>query len=123
MIRFLMPLPLFLLVAAAEVPFEASGEAFADPAACRLRLASLAGQAAGGGYDAIEGPYEVARGDIRIHMVRAEGAGHRITEHRCLAEKLSGRRWSHRMEDEAPEFTVESAARAAPWLNKDRAQQ
>ena len=123
MIRCLLPLPLLLLLAAAEVPFDASGESFADAAACRARLVSLAGQATGKGYDAVEGPYEVARGDIRVHMVRAEGAGHRITEHRCLAEKLSARSWSHRMEDEQPEFTVESVARDAPWLKKDRAQQ
>ena len=119
--RLMLPLPFLLLIAAAEVPFEASGEVFADPAACKLRLASLAGDAVG--YDAVEGPYEVGRGDIRIHMVKAEGAGHRITEHRCLLAKLSARSWSHRMEGEAGEFTVESVARDAPWLKKDRAQQ
>jgi hypothetical protein len=123
MIRALLPLPLLLLAAAAEVPFDASPESFADPAACRARLVTLVDDAAAGGYDAVEGPYQVGGGDVRIHMVRAEGAGHRITEHRCVAEKLSARSWSHSMEDDQPEFTVESVARNAPWLKKDRPEQ
>ncbi|TFI59404.1 hypothetical protein E2493_04195 [Sphingomonas parva] len=105
------------------MPFEASGESFADSAACRARLVTMVAAARGEAFDAVEGPYEVAAGDVRIHMVRAEGAGHRITEQRCLAEKLSGRSWSHAMQDEEPEFTVESVARSAPWLKKDGAEQ
>ena len=119
----LVPLSLLLLTAAAEVPFEADPMRFADPAACTLHLRELTQEAAADGYDAVEGPYRIAADDVRIHMVRAEGAGHRIIEHRCLAEKLSARSWSHSMEDDAPEFTVESVARTAPWLKKRRTQQ
>jgi hypothetical protein len=111
-------LALLALAAADETPFEPSADLFADAAACTARLASLAADARGGGYDAVEGPYALAAGDVRIHMVRAEGAGHRIAEHRCLAEKLSARSWTHAMAQDEPEFTVESAARAAPWLKK-----
>lgn len=115
-----MSLVLALLAFAAtdESPFEPSADSFADAAACTARLASLAAAARGGGYDAVEGPYELAAGDVRIHMVRAEGVGHVIAEHRCLAEKLSARSWTHQMAAAEPEFTVESAARAAPWLKK-----
>ena len=117
--RLLLALPLLLLTAAAEeVPFDPSTETFADAAACRARLGALAAEARGGRFDAVEGPYEVTSGDTRIHTVRAEGSGHRIAEHRCLAEKLSNRSWTHQMEDAEPEWTVESAARNAPWLKK-----
>jgi hypothetical protein len=115
----LLALPLLFLTAASEeTPFSASAETFADAAACKARLAVLAAEARGGAYDAVEGPYDVAEGDARIHSVRAEGAGHRIAEHRCLAEKLSSRSWTHEMETAQADFTVESAARAAPWLKK-----
>ena len=112
---------LLLLAAAApdETPFENSATSFTDAAACRAHLATVATGARGENYDAVEGPYEIATGDVRIHMVRAEGLGHRIAEHRCLAEKLSGRSWNHRMEPEEEPFTVESVARTAPWLKKD----
>ena len=113
---------LLLLAAPDETPFEAGGERFADAAACEAHLAAVATGARGGGYDAVEGPYELAAGDVRIHLVKAEGAGHRIAEHRCLAEKLSGRSWSHSMEAEEEPFTVESAARSAPWLKKGAGQ-
>ena len=109
---------ILLALASAEAPFEPSAESFADAAACKARLAGLASEARGGGYDAVEGPYEIASGDVRIHFVRAEGPGHRIAEHRCLAEKMSGRSWTHAMADAAPEFTVDSVARTAPWLQK-----
>jgi hypothetical protein len=65
----------------------------------------------------------MAAGDVRIHTVRAEGSGHRIAEHRCLAEKLSARSWSHAMEAEVEEFTIESVLRTAPWLQKGRGKQ
>ena len=123
MLRFLLPLPFLLLVAAREAPFEDSAERFADAAACKAHLAGLADAAQGQGYDAVEGPYEIAAGDTRVHMVRAEGAGHRIEEHRCQAEKLSARSWTHAIEAAEEPFTVESAARSAEWLKKGRAQQ
>ena len=124
MIRPLLPLPFLLLAAAAdEVPFEPSVESFASAAACRAHLVTVAAAARQERYDAVEGPYEMAAEDVRIHMVRADGAGHRITEQRCVAEKLSGRSWSHAMQDEEPEFTVESVARSAPWLKKGRGEQ
>ena len=115
-----------LLIAAAaaaqadgETPFEAAPQSFADAAACKAFLAARAGEARGGGYDAVEGPYEVAAGDVRIHTVRAEGRGHRIDEQRCLDSALSGRSWRHSLEEEEEEeFTVESVARSAPWLRK-----
>ena len=119
-----MILSLLLLAgtaAAAETPFEASRRSFADAAACKAFLATRAGEARGEGLDAVEGPYELAAGDVRIHTVRAEGRGHRIDEQRCLGAALSGRSWRHSLEDEDEEeeaFTAESAARSAPWLKK-----
>ena len=123
MIRLFLPLPLLLLTAAAETPFEPSAAAFADAAACTARLAELADAARADRYDAVEGPYPLGAGDVRIHMVRAQGSGHVISEYRCLAEKMSERSWSHSMAGADAEFTVESAARAAPWLKKPRAEQ
>jgi hypothetical protein len=112
-------LPLLLLAAAwSETPFEPASRSFADAATCEAHLAALAGTARSGGFDAVQGPYEVAAGDIRIHTVRAEGSGHRIAEHRCLAAELSARSWTHVMAAAEPEWTVESAARSAPWLKK-----
>jgi hypothetical protein len=107
--------------AAEEAKFEPAAERFADAAACRSHLEGLV--AAAKGYDAVRGPYPIAEGDVRIHMVRAEGSGHRIWEHRCLAEKLSARSWHHGMEQPEEEFTVESAAKKAEWLKKDAPQQ
>ena len=113
---------LLLLAAAAshEAPFE-PGRAFADAAACEAHLAGLAASARG--YEAVKGPYQVAEGDVRIHLVSTEGAGHRIEEHRCLGEKLGSRSWTHAMEKEDAPFTVESAARDAAWLKKGAAEQ
>jgi hypothetical protein len=126
MLRALLSLPLLLLAAAAdpdEVPFEPATDTFSDAAACQAHLGELADAARHEAYDAVEGPYEIEAGDVRIHMVRAEGAGHRISEHRCLAERLSGRSWSHVMQDETPDFTIESVARSAPWLKKGAGEQ
>jgi hypothetical protein len=120
-----MSLALALLMFAAavdETPFEDSARRFADPAACKAHLAGLAAEARDAGYDAVEGPYDLAAGDVRIHMVRAEGVGHRIAEHRCLGSSLSARSWRHAMVEEG-EFTVESVARGAPWLKKGAGQQ
>jgi hypothetical protein len=58
-----------------------------------------------------------------VHMVRAEGSGHRIWEHRCLGKDLSSRSWNHSMEAAEEAFTVESAALKAEWLNKDSPKQ
>ncbi|HEX9947727.1 MAG TPA: hypothetical protein VGA98_09315 [Allosphingosinicella sp.] len=118
-----MILSLILLagVAAAggEAPFEPSRRSFADPAACEAFLAGHAGDARGKGFDAVEGPYRIGAGDVRIHIVRTEGSGHRIDEQRCLGAALSGRSWHHSLGDEDEEaFTAESAARSAPWLKK-----
>ena len=118
-----MILGLLLLAGTAggEAQFEAAQRGFADPAACKAFLATRAGEARGEGFDAVEGPYELAAGDVRIHTVRAEGRGHRIDEQRCLGSVLSGRSWRHSLEDEEseePPFTTKSAARSAPWLKK-----
>jgi hypothetical protein len=116
-------LALLLLLAAAgaaeETPFEDSKRTFSDAAACKAFLAGEVAQARGGSFDAVEGPYLIAAGDVRMHTVQAVGVGHRIHEQRCLAEKLSGRSWTHAMVVEEEEFTVESVARNAPWLKKD----
>lgn len=121
-------LPLALLVASAplaaseEVPFEPSALVFADAGSCKTHLAGLVAEARRGTPVAVEGPYEIASGDVRAHTVLLAGSGHRITEHRCLAEKLSARTWRHSMdetEDEAPE-TIESMAAKAEWLKKGR---
>ncbi len=117
-----LPLGLMLMAASEEVPFEPSGKAFADARSCRAHVTQLVTDARRQGYAAVEGPYELAAGDVRAHMVLAGGSGHRITEHRCLAEKLSSRSWHHSMggggEEEAE--TIESMAAKAEWLKKDR---
>ncbi len=116
---------LWLVAAAAagEAEFEPSPHGFADAAACKAFLAARAGEARGQGFDAVEGPYDVAAGDVRIHTVRAEGKGHRIAEQRCLDSALSARSWHHSLEgaEEAGDegFTVEAVARSAPWLKKE----
>ncbi|MBA3676660.1 MAG: hypothetical protein H0W74_04570 [Sphingosinicella sp.] len=121
MIRFILAAFLGASPAMAEeAPFKASAERFANPAACVTHLDTLVLGAKD--YDAVRGPYEIAGGDVRIHMVRAEGSGHRIWEYRCLAEKLSERSWSHSMAAGDEEFTVESVARNAEWLKKDAPQ-
>jgi hypothetical protein len=113
-----IPLLPLLLLAAAETPFDPGVDRFADADACRARLGRLAAEARTQDYDAVEGPYEIAAGDTRIHMVRAEGNGHRIAEHRCLAATLGSRSWRHSMAADDEAFTVESVARTAPWLEK-----
>ena len=119
-------LPLAFLAASAplaandEVPFEPSPLVFADAGACKAHLAGVVAEARRGSPVAVEGPYEIASGDVRVHSVTVAGSGHRVTEHRCLAEKLSARTWRHSMdesEDEAPE-TIESMAAKAEWLKK-----
>ena len=106
-----------------ETPFEATSQSFADAAQCKAFLAARVGEARRQGFDAVEGPYEIAAGDVRIHTVRAEGQGHRIDEQRCLGAALATRSWRHSLEDEEDPgedaFTVEAVARSAPWLKKD----
>ena len=110
-------------VEAEEARFEASSDVFADAAACRVRLDAEVTKAKAARFDAVRGPYEIAEGDVRVHMVRAEGTGHRIWEHRCLGKDLSSRSWNHSMEAAEEAFTVESAARTAEWLKKDAPKQ
>ena len=128
MSRALFLLPLFagaapLAAQHSEVPeppeFQRSSERFADAASCRTHLVRLVGEARGAGFDAAEGPYDLAVGDVRSHTVRAEGHGHRIAEYRCAAAELSERSWSRSMSGEVEEeFTIESVARRAEWLKQ-----
>jgi hypothetical protein len=106
-----------------EVKFEPSSEQFADASACKAHLQRAVSTAEKENYAAVRGPYEITEGDVRVHMVRAEGGGHRIWEHRCIGKDLSSRTWSHSMEAAEEAFTVESAARKAEWLKKDAPKQ
>jgi hypothetical protein len=120
-LRLALLLPLaFMLVAADEVPFEPSSASFANAAACRAELVTRVAGARKAGHVAVEGPYDLATGDVRVHMVQADGAGHQISEHRCLAEKLSSRSWRHSMDGSVAEApaTIESMAAKAEWLKK-----
>jgi hypothetical protein len=113
------------LGASSETPFEPSADSFADAAACKARLIRIVAEEQRQAHVAVAGPYDVAPGDVRAHWIDASGSGHRITEHRCLAEKLSGRSWRHDMggiEAEAPE-TIETMAAKAEWLKKAPGQQ
>ncbi|HWH17513.1 MAG TPA: hypothetical protein VNT77_04130 [Allosphingosinicella sp.] len=122
MLRLPLALLLFAAPAAAEeAKFEPSAESFADAAACRAHLQGIV--VAATGYEHVRGPYDIAAGDVRIHMVRAEGSGHRIWEHRCLDQQLSARSWHHSMEADEEEFTVESVVAKADWLKKGAPQQ
>lgn len=121
----ILPLAALLLAAAEEVPFEPSPERFADAAACRAHVGALLAKARADEHEAVEGPYEIAAGDVRAHIVAIAGSGHRITEHRCLGDQLGSRSWRHSMaggEEEEPE-TVESMAAKAEWLKKEPAKQ
>lgn len=121
--RFLVPLAFLSLaaplMAADEVPFTPV-RSFADAAACRAHLGTLVADGRLNKLDAAEGPYEIAAGDVRAHLVLAGGSGHRITEHRCLGAKLDSRSWRHSMEgdDEGAPETIETMAAKAPWLTK-----
>jgi hypothetical protein len=109
--------------AGGEAPFNASTDVFADAAACRVRLDAEVTKAQAARFDAVRGPYEIAEGDVRVHMVKAEGTGHRIWEHRCLGKELGSRSWNHSMEAAEEAFTAESAVRSAEWLKKDAPKQ
>ena len=127
--RLLLPLVLSAasapLFASAEAPFEPSEKIFANPDACGAHLISFVAAARARRDVAAEGPYQVAPSDVRAHAVVISGSGHRITEHRCLAEKLSSRTWRHSMEDaEAEETeTIDSMAAKAEWLKKPSSKQ
>ena len=123
MIRPLLPFALLLVAATEPARFEPQPERFADAGACKAHLEKLAKDARGQDYVAVQGPYAIGPGDVRIHMVRAEGKGHRITEHRCLDAALSARSWRHAMEEGDGAVTIESLARDAEWLKKSRPQQ
>lgn len=123
MVRILFALAAAHLLAAAphsepEIPdFQASTERFADAAGCSAHMSSLVAAARAAGSAAAEGPYDVEAGDVRAHIVTAEGRGHRIAEYRCLAEQLSARSWTHSIAAlQEEEFTIESVARRAPWF-------
>ena len=106
--------------AADETPFHPSSETFADANACRSRLAAMVAEQRRLPHVGTAGPYSIAPGDVRVHWVDVSGSGHRITEHRCLAEKLSGRSWRQSMDGsdgEAAE-TIETMAAKAEWLKK-----
>jgi hypothetical protein len=125
MMRFALLSPILLLAAAPlaaseEVPFEPSTSVFADASACKAHIVAALATARASAHVAAEGPYEIAAGDVRAHLVLVAGSGHRITEHRCLAEKLSSRTWRHSMDgsgDEEP-ATIETMAAKAEWLKK-----
>ena len=97
----------------ADIPdFAASAERFADAGGCRAHMSALVAAARTGGFDAAEGPYDFAAGDVRAHTVRAEGRGHRIAEYRCLAAQLGMRSWTHSLAGAGDRpFTIDSAAR------------
>jgi hypothetical protein len=122
--RLILPLSLLIatpaLAAPGEAPFVPSGQVFASAAACRAELVELVAEARRGDHAAVEGPYEVATGDVRAHLVRISGSGHRITEHRCAGEKLSTRTWRHSMDgaEEETAQTIDSMAAKAEWLKK-----
>jgi hypothetical protein len=99
-----------------DLPDFGAQRRFADPASCRAHMADLVAEARRGGFDAAEGPYDVADGESRAHTVRAAAGGHRIAEYRCLADRFSARAWTHSMVPAEEDFTVESVARRAPWL-------
>ena len=96
---------------------------FADAAGCRAHIVGLVAEARRGGFDAAEGPYDYAAGDVRGHTVRAAGGGHRIAEYRCLDARFASRSWTHAIAPAEEDFTVESVARRAPWLQHGGRQQ
>lgn len=121
MVRALVALPLLAAaaMAAAEPPeFAGSPERFADAGACFGHLQHLVAQARGGDFDAAEGPYAIAASDVRAHMVREEGLGHRISEYRCAGAQLSSRSWVERMDHRGDgPYSIESLA-GAEWLQQ-----
>ena len=91
-----------------------------DPAFdCRAELERVAADARGLGYEAVEGPYEVTPGDLRIHAVVMEGNGHRIDEHRCEDGRIVRRSWRESMAgEESGPWNSESLERIAGELNQ-----
>ena len=117
--RILFALPLLALAsaAAADPPeFENAPDRFGDATECLGHLQLLVDSARGGDFDAVEGPYVLGASDVRAHMIRAEGLGHRISEYRCVDAQLSARTWVERMDERADgAFSIESLA-GAQWL-------
>jgi hypothetical protein len=95
--------------------------AAAQPAAfdCRAELEHAAEELRGQSYEAVEGPYEVSAGDLRIHAVAMEGNGHRIVEYHCEDGHLVSRSWIETMVDAQDEsWNRDSLERIAGELYK-----
>ena len=125
MARILLALPLlaFASAAVADPPeFENAPDRFGDAGECLGHLQSLVDAARGGDFDAVEGPYALSADDVRAHMIRAEGLGHRVSEYRCEGAQLSARSWVERMDHRADgAFSIESLA-GAEWLEQGSSQ-
>jgi hypothetical protein len=120
-------LPLLLQAASLDAregadvtPFHAVSS-YSSAEQCRDRLSGIVRDARG--YDAVRGPYALAEGDVRIHLVRAEGGGHVVTEHRCIGIDHETRSWRHALGTEDEAVTIEGWAARAPWLQKGAAEQ
>ena len=125
MLRILLALPLLALAsaAAADPPeFENAPDRFGDAGECLGHLQRLVDSARDGDFDAVEGPYALSASDVRAHMIRAEGLGHRVSEYRCEGAQLSARTWIERMDHSAEgAFSIESLA-GAEWLEQGPSQ-
>ena len=99
----------------------------AAPAAdfdCHSELQRVAAEMRGQGYEAVEGPYAVSPGDLRVHGVFAEGDGHRIVEHRCARGRVVSRSWSESQAgSREEELTMDSLERIARRLYQRRGEQ
>jgi hypothetical protein len=90
---------------------------------CRAELERVAAVARGEVYEAVEGPYEVGPGDLRVHAVVMEGNGHRIVEHRCEDGRVVSRSWTESMEsDEDAPWNSDSLERIAAEIGRPRAE-
>ena len=88
---------------------------------CRAELERMAAEARGQGYEAVQGPYEVSPGDVRVHAVQREDGGHRIVEHRCDGGRVVSRSWVEREPRAEAEATpLESLLRGAKWPQQRR---
>ena len=104
------------MLAAALIALSAPALPAAD---CRAELVRIAAEARAEGYEAVEGPYEVEPGDWRAHAVVADGAGHRVVEHRCVDGRVVSRSWSESPEGAGDGPTpIESLLRGAVWLEQ-----
>ena len=121
MSRILFALPLLALASAASADppeFENAPERFIDARECQGHLQQIVDTARGGDFDVVEGPYALSPSDVRAHMIRADGLGHRVSEYRCEDAQLSARTWIERMDHRADgAFSIESLA-SAQWLEQ-----